>query len=130
MGIKALLYFEIVTTLALFYWAGRNVFPMPAWDSRRHPTGHSYRFPPPPQKWTDVVCTFFRKTLPKSVAEGQVLQVSSIQHYFGIALALIGEEKRRPMLAFCEKPFSDDVQVHTSSCCSRPSAWPAPWRIP
>jgi len=36
------------------------------------------------------------------VAEGQILQIVVFSVIFGIALALIAEEKRRPMLAFCE----------------------------
>jgi len=75
---------------------------MPAWDSRRHPTRPQLRFSAPPQKWTDVVLHIFPENIAKSVAEGQVLQVVVFSIIFGIALALIGEEKRRPMLAFCE----------------------------
>jgi proton glutamate symport protein len=36
------------------------------------------------------------------VAEGQMLQIVVFSVIFGIALALIGEDKRRPMLVFCE----------------------------
>ncbi|HSK43323.1 MAG TPA: dicarboxylate/amino acid:cation symporter, partial [Candidatus Binatia bacterium] len=56
----------------------------------------------PAQKWTDVVLHIFPENIAKSVAEGQVLQVVVFSIIFGIALALIGEEKRRPMLVFCE----------------------------
>ncbi|HNW45603.1 MAG TPA: cation:dicarboxylase symporter family transporter, partial [Elusimicrobiales bacterium] len=37
----------------------------------------------------------------KSVADGQVLQVVVFSILFGIALAMLPEEKRRPMLVFC-----------------------------
>jgi proton glutamate symport protein len=103
MGIKALLYFEIVTTLALFIGLGAI-----------HLSHAGVGLTPPPnaatatvsgapaQKWTDVVLHIFPENIAKSVAEGQVLQVVVFSIIFGIALALIGEEKRRPMLAFCE----------------------------
>jgi Na+/H+-dicarboxylate symporter len=103
MGIKALLYFEIVTTLALFIGLGAI-----------HLSHAGVGLTPPPnaatatvsgapaQKWTDVVLHIFPENLAKSVAEGQVLQVVVFSIIFGIALALIGEEKRRPMLVFCE----------------------------
>jgi proton glutamate symport protein len=55
-----------------------------------------------PQKWTDIVLHIFPENLAKSVAEGQILQIVVFSVIFGIALAQIGEEKRRPMLAFCE----------------------------
>jgi len=103
MGIKALLYFEIVTTLALFIGlgaihisqAGVGLTP-PANAATATVSGA------PAQKWTDVVLHVFPENIAKSVAEGQVLQVVVFSIIFGIALALIGEEKRRPMLAFCE----------------------------
>ena len=103
MGIKALLYFEIVTTLALFIGLGAI-----------HISHAGVGLTPPPnaatatvsgapaQKWTDVVLHIFPENIAKSVAEGQVLQVVVFSIIFGIALALIGEEKRRPMLVFCE----------------------------
>jgi len=103
MGIKALVYFEIVTTLALFIGlaaihlskAGVGLTP-PANAATATVSGA------PPQKWTDVVLHIFPENIAKSVAEGQVMQVVVFSIIFGIALALIGEEKRRPMLAFCE----------------------------
>ena len=49
-----------------------------------------------------MILHIFPENIAKSVAEGQVLQVVVFSIIFGIALALISEEKRRPMLAFCE----------------------------
>ena len=54
----------------------------------------------------------FPENIAKSVAEGQVLQIVVFSIIFGIALALLSEEKRRPMLTFCESLAGDDVQVH------------------
>jgi proton glutamate symport protein len=103
MGVKALVYFEIITTLALFIGlaaihlsnAGAGLT-APANAATATVSGA------PPQKWTDIVLHTFPENIAKSVAEGQVLQVVVFSIIFGIALALIGEEKRRPMLAFCE----------------------------
>src|SRR6478609_6308376 len=103
MGIKALVYFEIVTTLALFIGlaaihlskAGEGLTPPP--NAATATVSGA-----PPQKWTDIVLHIFPENIAKSVAEGQVLQVVVFSIIFGIALALIGEDKRRPMLAFCE----------------------------
>lgn len=103
MGIKALLYFELVTTVALFIglWAinltqaGVGV-PQPSAGAA------SVAVAAQPQKWTDIVLHIFPENIAKSVAEGQILQIVVFSVIFGIALAQIGEEKRRPMLAFCE----------------------------
>ncbi len=103
MGIKALLYFEIVTTLALFIGLGAIHLSKAGVGLAPPPNAATATVSgAPPQKWTDVVLHIFPENIAKSVAEGQVLQVVVFSIIFGIALALIGEEKRRPMLAFCE----------------------------
>jgi proton glutamate symport protein len=102
MGIKALLYFEIVTTLALFIGLGAIHLSHAGVGLTPPPNAATATVAAPPQKWTDVVLHIFPENIAKSVAEGQVLQVVVFSIIFGIALALIGEEKRRPMLAFCE----------------------------
>ncbi len=102
MGIKALIYFEVITTLALFIGlaainlsqAGVGV-PRPANAAATPPSAQ-------PQKASDIILHVFPENIAKSVAESQVLQVVVFSIIFAIALALIGEEKRRPMLAFCE----------------------------
>jgi proton glutamate symport protein len=103
MGIKALIYFEVITTLALFIGlaainlskAGVGVTP-PGIATAAAAT------PVPPQKASDIILHIFPENIAKSVAEGQVLQVVVFSIIFAIALALISEDKRRPMLAFCE----------------------------
>jgi proton glutamate symport protein len=102
MGIKALIYFEVITTLALFIGlaainlsqAGAGIQP-PANAAAAAPATQ-------PQKAADIILHVFPENIAKSVAEGQVLQVVVFSIIFAIALALISEEKRRPMLAFCE----------------------------
>jgi proton glutamate symport protein len=104
MGIKALLYFEIVTTIALFIGlgainlskAGVGVTPPANAASASAPVTT------PPQTATDMILHIFPENIAKSVAEGQMLQIVVFSVIFAIALALVSEEKRRPMLAFCE----------------------------
>jgi len=104
MGIKALVYFELVTTVALFIGlgainltqAGAGISP-PANAAAAASAVNAV-----PQKWTDVVLHIFPENIAKSVAEGQILQVVVFSILFGIALSMVREEKRRPMLAFCE----------------------------
>ena len=103
MGIKALVYFEVVTTLALliglaainFTKAGVGVT-MPA------ATTPSQVNSPPPQSASDIILHIFPENIAKSVAEGQVLQIVVFSIIFGIALALVKESKRQPVLSFCE----------------------------
>ncbi len=102
MGVKALVYFEVVTTVALFIGlgainvsrAGVGVTP-PA--SAAAQTIQANR-----QTGSEVIQHVFPENIAKSVAEGQVLQVVVFSIIFGIALATVVEEKRRPVLQFCE----------------------------
>ncbi len=57
---------------------------------------------PPPTHWNDFLIHIFPENIAKSVAEGQILQVAVFAILFGIALALVKEPKRAPMLRFCE----------------------------
>ena len=103
MGVKALVYFEIVTTIALLIgWAAITI-------SR---AGVGINLPPPPpgeqiarpvaQTWQDVVLHVFPENIAKSIADGEVLQIVVFSVMFGVALALLPEAKRRPLLTFSE----------------------------
>jgi proton glutamate symport protein len=103
MGVKALVYFEVVTTLALLIGlaainisqAGAGVT-MPAAAATQNVTA------PPPQSASDIILHIFPENIAKSVAEGQILQIVVFSILFGIALALVPEARRRPVLSFCE----------------------------
>jgi len=103
MGVKALVYFVIVTTLALFIgWAAITI-------SR---AGVGITLPPPPagtpiqqtaaRTWQEIVLEAFPENFARSVVEAQMLQIVVFSVIFGVALALIQDDKRRPMLAFAE----------------------------
>jgi proton glutamate symport protein len=103
MGWKSLLYFEIVSTISLFIGliainiskAGVGVV-IPATVS--HPEI------PPVQalKGTDVLLHIFPENLAKAISEGQVLQIVVFSIIFGIAVAMLKEKFKRPMVAFSE----------------------------
>lgn len=108
MGIKALIYFEIVTTLALFIGlAAINIskagvgIQMPV--EEQHQLEQREKLPETKKlSGKDVLEHTFPENIAKAVAEGQVLQVVVFSIIFGIALALVREERRQPMLRFCE----------------------------
>jgi len=51
---------------------------------------------------SDVILHVFPENIAKAIADGQVLQVVVFSIIFAIALALVDEKKRRPVLEFCE----------------------------
>jgi len=102
MGLKALVYFEIVTTLALFIGlAAINL--SQAGVGIEAPAALQPAGPrPPPQSLGDVILHAFPENVAKAVAEGHVLQIVVFSLIFAVALSLLSEEKRRPMLSFAE----------------------------
>src|SRR6516164_8501784 len=102
MGIKAIVYFEIVSKIAIFIGlAAINI--SRAGVGIQLPASASETAPPVvPRTATDLILNVFPENIAKSVAEGQVLQVVVFSILFGIALAMVPEEKRRPLVAFAE----------------------------
>jgi proton glutamate symport protein len=101
MGIKALIYFEIVTTIALFIGlVAINV--SKAGVGIHLPPVRGDQLPAAKQTATDVILHVFPENIAKSIAEGQLLQIVVFSIIFGIALALINEQKRQPMLRLAE----------------------------
>ena len=102
MGVKALVYFEIVTTIALFIGlAAINL----------SQAGRGIKLPPAPKteeikavqkNASEIIQHIFPENIAKSVAEGEVLQVVVFSLLFGVALAMLPEAKRRPMLSLAE----------------------------
>lgn len=103
MGWKSLVYFEVVSTIALFIGlaainlsgAGIGVVVPPEMTKGTLPTVQS-------QNWHDVVLHIFPENIAKSIAEGQVLQIVVFSILFGIAVAMVKEKYRAPMLRFTE----------------------------
>jgi proton glutamate symport protein len=102
MGLKALIYFEVVTTLALFIGLAAINLSKAGVGVSLAPPAQNEQLAATKETATDVILHIFPENIAKSVAEGQVLQVVIFSIMFAIALALLSEEKRRPMLAFAE----------------------------
>jgi proton glutamate symport protein len=104
MGVKVLVYFEIVTTLALV--VGLLAINISKAGVGLHiPAGTNVTdtaSAPPPAHWDDFLLHVFPENIAKSIAEGQILQVAVFAILFGIALATLSEAKRAPVLKLCE----------------------------
>ena len=102
MGVKAIVYFEVLTTFALAI--GLVAIHLSQAGVGIHLGGAAMGDALPTQKLTlvETILHIFPENIAKSVAEGQVLQVVVFAVFFGIALAMVREERRRPMLALVE----------------------------
>ena len=102
MGWKAILYFEVVTTIALFIGlAAINISQAGAGITMPPASGESLP-DVPPQTLNDIILHIFPENIAKSIAEGQILQIVVFSILFGIALAMVREDKRLPMLKATE----------------------------
>jgi proton glutamate symport protein len=105
IGLKAIIYFEIVTTLALFIGLGAvnltkpgHGVNLPAEQSAEAKAIAANASKMTPQ---DHIVNIFPTSLIKSMAENDVLQIVVFSLIFAVGVAAIGE-KGRPMMAFCE----------------------------
>ncbi len=112
MGIKALLYFEVVTTIALFIGLGAINLSR-AGVGVPHPANTPVAATVQKQTAADLILHVFPENIAKSVAENQVLQVVVFSIIFGIALAQVDEKRRRPMLEFAAS-FSETMFKFTN----------------
>lgn len=103
MGLKSIIYFEIVTTIALFIGlAAINLSGAGLGVKLPEGAAHGEQLTAVKQTTEEVILHIFPENIAKSVAEGQVLQIVVFSILFAIGLALVSEAKRKPMLEFTE----------------------------
>ncbi|MGA7158859.1 MAG: cation:dicarboxylase symporter family transporter [Acidobacteriaceae bacterium] len=104
MGLKSLVYFEVITTLALAVGlAAINLSRAGVGLAMTGMVGPgSAAAVPVATRWDEVLLHVFPENIAKSIADGQVLQVVVFAVLFGIALATVSEAKRAPILRLCE----------------------------
>lgn len=102
IGIKSLVYFEVITTIALFLGVGAInltragvglTVPEAAAEAAKNVV---------PMHWQDFILHIFPDNIVKAAAENQILQVAVFAVLFGIALTRIADKKRAPILNFAE----------------------------
>lgn len=103
MGWKSLVYFEVISTIALFIGlaainiskAGTGVVIPPGMAQGELPQVES-------QNAHDIILHIFPENIAKSIADGQILQIVVFSILFGIAVAMVKEKYRIPILKFSE----------------------------
>ena len=99
IGLKSLIYFEVVTTIALFIGVGAinltragEGLALPAASTEQGPQNVA------PLKWDDFLLHVFPENIVKAVGENQILQVAIFSILFGAALAMLPDQKRAPLV--------------------------------
>ena len=102
LGLKALIYFEVVTTFALFIGlaainltqAGKGILVSPGMASEVPKLA--------PKSGAEILLHIFPENIAKSIADGEVLQIVIFCLFFSIGLAKTKEKFRLPILKFAE----------------------------
>jgi len=102
LGLRSIVYFEIVTTIAIFLGLAAINISKAGVGVQLPATPATETVPVTKLSPQDTILHIFPENIAKSVADGAVLEVVVFSLIFAVALAMIGEQKRRPMLAFCE----------------------------
>jgi proton glutamate symport protein len=102
LGLRAIIYFEIVTTIALFIGLAAINLTKAGVGVTLPASASTETAPVSKLSAQDTILHMFPENIAKSVADGAVLEVVVFSLLFAAALAMISEQKRRPMLAFCE----------------------------
>ena len=99
MGWKSLLYFEVVSTLALFIGLlAINISKAGVGINLNAITGNLPVAPVKMQTTQEFILHIFPENIAKAIAEGNILQIVIFSIIFGIALSMLSEKYKSPML--------------------------------
>jgi proton glutamate symport protein len=101
MGIRALIYFEIVTTLALIIGLVTVNITKPGVGIDLPPPSGTQEITGRPQTWDEILLHVVPTSVIQAMAEGDVLQIVTFSIFFAVGLSLLGE-RGRPLVALCE----------------------------
>ena len=103
MGVKALIYFEIVTTIALFVGlAAINISQAGIGIDSSLLQADEPLSVVKPQTWQQIVLHIFPQNIAKSIADGEVLQIVVFSVMFGIGLSMVEHKHKHTMLSALE----------------------------
>jgi Na+/H+-dicarboxylate symporter len=100
MGVRAIIYFEVVTTLALLIGLAAVNITKPGVGVNL-PMGQASEITAAPKTWDQILLHTVPESVIRAMAEGDVLQIVIFSMFFAIALGMIGE-KGRPVVVWCE----------------------------
>ncbi len=102
MGLKSIIYFEIVTTLALLIGLAAVNLTQPGVGVQLQMDPQASDIIAKKQSIIDVITHIVPQSFFQAAAEGEVLQIVVFAIIFSFALAIVPQEKRTTILSFCE----------------------------
>ena len=102
LGLRSIIFFEIVTTVAMFLGLAAINLSKAGVGVQLPTTAATAETGVGKLSAEDTILHVFPENIAKAIADNAVLQVVVFSLIFAIAVAMIGEPKRRVMLSFCE----------------------------
>ena len=102
MGLKAIIYFEIVTTLALLIGLTAVHFLQPGVGIEIPHNQQAADIISKNQSFTEIITHIFPQSFFEAAAQGEVLQIVIFAIIFSFALALVPQDKRKTIIDFCD----------------------------
>jgi proton glutamate symport protein len=99
VAIKALIYFEIVTTLGLLIGVFAMTLSGAGWGIALPAAQSAEGAVQSVQTWQQTFVNLFPENIAQAVAQNQILQVAIFAVLFGAALAMLPEQKRAPLVS-------------------------------
>jgi len=101
MGFRAILYFEVVTTLALIVGLCTVNLLQPGVGVQMPPDTKAPDIQSKPLGWDGILTHMVPESVIRAMAEGDVLQIVVFSIFFAVGLSML-KEKGQPVVAFCE----------------------------
>jgi proton glutamate symport protein len=111
VALKALIYFEVVTTLGLIIGTVAMNLSGAGWGMALPAGGDRAPAVQPVLTWQQTIVNLFPENIAQAVAQNQILQVAIFSVLFGIALAMLPEQKRAPMLSVLQSLADTMFQI-------------------
>ena len=103
MGLKALVYFEVLTTIAMLVGlAAINITRAGVGLTVPQTAVAHAATAAPPMRWDEVLLHSFPENIAKAVADNQILQVAVFAVLFGLAMGRLSAEHREPLMRVIE----------------------------
>ena len=99
VAVKALIFFEVATTLGLIIGTLAMNLSGAGWGVTLGASAEVAPAVQAVQTWQQIIVNLFPENIAQAVAQNQILQVAVFSLLFGVALAMLPEPKRTPLLS-------------------------------
>jgi proton glutamate symport protein len=111
VALKAIVYFEVVTTLGLIIGLVAANLSGAGWGVTLPPTPESTPATQSIQTWQQTLVNIFPENIAQAVAQNQILQVAIFSLLFGVALAMLPQARQAPLVAVLQSLADTMFQI-------------------